>query len=603
MKIKQLYLKNFRGYSECIIPFNSDFNVIIGKNDIGKSTILEALEIFFNNEVTPISVEDLNVKATEKSITIGVSFEVDVDEEIIIDDTIKTTLYKESLLNSNGHLEIRKVWDCSAEKLSAKSLSTYIFANYYQQYRNNPLINMKISQLKEKCREQNLLECVKDSRVSSHFRDVLHSQLVDKTKCELLISVDGSDDAKKIIDKLNNEFPIFALFQSDRPNKDSDKDIQDPLKLITKIAIDSVRDKLDEIVKAITEKAKIKGENTLSKLAEMNPDIASSLQPVVKTKSWESLFSFSFNADDGIALNKRGSGVRRLVLLNFFRAESEDSINDKNIIYAIEEPETSQHPDYQKMIIESLFKLSKNEGRQVIITTHSPEIAKIAGSDNLIFIKRNEQKQPYVLSDENVKLFSIKEELGILPYLSRLVICVEGQHDISFINNINQNIPELKDIIDLAKEKISIIPMNGGNLKNWIDKDYLSHSNVKEFHLYDRDSNSGSNSEQYKEYVEKINGSKPESYAVLTNKREMENYIPKCLYEEKFPDKDCSVINDWDVEDLPTFFSNKKLDESAIKGIVNGQLSRKLTKELLESINAWDEVVGWFKKMKEMYEG
>ena len=50
MTIKQLYLKNFRGYSEITIPFDDSFNMIIGKNDVGKSTVLEALEIFFSND-------------------------------------------------------------------------------------------------------------------------------------------------------------------------------------------------------------------------------------------------------------------------------------------------------------------------------------------------------------------------------------------------------------------------------------------------------------------------------------------------------------------------------------------------------------------------
>lgn len=47
MKIDSIKLKNFRGYrSETEINFN-DLTVFVGKNDIGKSTILEALDIFF----------------------------------------------------------------------------------------------------------------------------------------------------------------------------------------------------------------------------------------------------------------------------------------------------------------------------------------------------------------------------------------------------------------------------------------------------------------------------------------------------------------------------------------------------------------------------
>ena len=47
MKLKKLKLKNFRGYSYEVEIEVTDLNVIIGKNDIGKSTILEALDIFF----------------------------------------------------------------------------------------------------------------------------------------------------------------------------------------------------------------------------------------------------------------------------------------------------------------------------------------------------------------------------------------------------------------------------------------------------------------------------------------------------------------------------------------------------------------------------
>ena len=48
MKLREVILKNFRGYyDETRISIN-DLTALIGKNDVGKSTILEALEIFFN---------------------------------------------------------------------------------------------------------------------------------------------------------------------------------------------------------------------------------------------------------------------------------------------------------------------------------------------------------------------------------------------------------------------------------------------------------------------------------------------------------------------------------------------------------------------------
>lgn len=51
MKIKNIRIKNFRGYmQETIIDFN-DLTVFVGRNDAGKSTILEALDLFFNDGV------------------------------------------------------------------------------------------------------------------------------------------------------------------------------------------------------------------------------------------------------------------------------------------------------------------------------------------------------------------------------------------------------------------------------------------------------------------------------------------------------------------------------------------------------------------------
>ncbi len=50
MKIKSLSIKYFRGYKDKVTIEISDLCVLVGKNDIGKSTLLEALEIFLTKE-------------------------------------------------------------------------------------------------------------------------------------------------------------------------------------------------------------------------------------------------------------------------------------------------------------------------------------------------------------------------------------------------------------------------------------------------------------------------------------------------------------------------------------------------------------------------
>ena len=63
MKIKSMKVKNFRGYSDETIVNFDDLTVIVGKNDVGKSTILEALDIFFNDGkgVVKIDKTDVNI--------------------------------------------------------------------------------------------------------------------------------------------------------------------------------------------------------------------------------------------------------------------------------------------------------------------------------------------------------------------------------------------------------------------------------------------------------------------------------------------------------------------------------------------------------------
>lgn len=57
MKIESLKLKNFRGYKEEIEIKFDDLTVLVGKNDVGKSTILEALDIFFNEGKGAVKID------------------------------------------------------------------------------------------------------------------------------------------------------------------------------------------------------------------------------------------------------------------------------------------------------------------------------------------------------------------------------------------------------------------------------------------------------------------------------------------------------------------------------------------------------------------
>jgi predicted ATP-dependent endonuclease of OLD family len=381
MKLSKLKIKNFRGYKDEVDIEFGNLTAFVGKNDIGKSTVLEALDIFFNEGkgVVKFDKDDINKQASDddNKVVFTACFE-DLPTSIVIDSTNETTLQAEYLLNSNGQLEIIKypTAGTTADKV-------FIKANHPTNSNCSDLLLKKQKELQKIIRD-NSISCddqtknaVMRTAIWNHFSSdlQLNEIEIDATK----------EDAKAIWDKIANYLPVYSLFQSDRKNCDGDSEVQDPLKEAVKqiLSDENICNKFNEIATEVKTKLQDVSDRTLAKVREMNPEIANSLSPVIpETKSlkWAEVFkSVSIAGDENIPLNKRGSGVKRLILLNFFRAEAERRKTEKgvpSIIYAIEEPETSQHTEHQKKLIAAFLELANADSTQVIITTHSAALVK-----------------------------------------------------------------------------------------------------------------------------------------------------------------------------------------------------------------------------------
>ena len=346
MKIDSVTLSNFRGYkNETTILFN-DLTVFVGKNDAGKSTVLEALDLFFNDGKGVIKYDraDINVDNADNEFVIGVTFG-DLPERVIVDATFQTTLTDEFLLNKNGKLEVIKKYNgskCTGVLLKAFHPTNPQCADLHLKKRN---------ELKTIIRDQGI-QCNNTTINSIMRKAIWKSCETDLQQDEVYIDVTAGEDTKKIWVKLSTFLPLYSLFQSDRQNSDGDKEIQDPLKAAVALYFQDaeLQQTLNEVAEKVETRLKEVADRTLAKLREMDPNVANSLKPVIpatESLKWADVFkSVSITADEDIPINKRGSGVKRLVLLNFFRAEAERRQQDGNhtgIIYAIEEPETSQH--------------------------------------------------------------------------------------------------------------------------------------------------------------------------------------------------------------------------------------------------------------------
>lgn len=598
------YLKDFRGFNEIEIEFHPNMNVIIGRNDVGKSSILDALNMFFNDEVKP-DVSDCNIRSHDKKIVVTAFFQLDENDQIVIDATNPTSLTEEFLLNKDQLLEIRKVISADGKSISKSNVSVYLNA-YHPKIFDEPLITKTLAELKEIFAQyEDQIPHPVNKTKKAEIRKALFSHLLsDQTEFEeMLINIkDIQEEGLKTWEKLKENLPLYTLFQADRTNNDSDKEVQDPMKAITKEVLAELEPMLNQIRDEVVRRVEEIGKETIEKLKDINEEISNQLKTVPDLKNWDSVFKFSLDTDDGIPLNKRGSGVRRLILLSYFRAQAEKSAEKtgkKTIIYAIEEPETSQHPDYQKMLIESMIKISHQPNRQIFITTHTPEIAQMVDKSSLILIKKGQDGIPFVVDDEDVKIREIVKTLGILPTIhSRLVICVEGKNDANFLMNINQAIPEYREIFNLEKADISIYDVGGGKLINWINEDHFRKSNIKEFHLYDNDE------PKYRALVTKMREENDgRRTGMITELREMENYIPIPILEEAFncdlkKYKDC-----WKNFDVAKHLSQVCTDdEKKIKSLINGRLVKQITAESLREHGVFDEIKQWFVEIKKLYD-
>ncbi|RKY89485.1 hypothetical protein DRQ11_00905 [candidate division KSB1 bacterium] len=619
MKLSRLRIRNFRCFKDEIAIDFEDITALIGKNDSGKSTILEALDIFLNDRDP--DKDDASKHGDPKDLTIICEF-TNFPNELILDDASPTTLEEEFLLNGEGKLEIHKRYSGDLQKPKCKSISAY--ALHPTINRADDLLQLKNTELKRRARELGIDISSIDQRVNAQIRKAIREHFND-LQLQLSMIPLNDDNAKKIWTELRKYLPAFALFKSDRQSTDQDPEAQDPLKAAVKEAIKSKESELSKIMEYVEREVKRIADATLSKLREMDPSLATELNPKFVQPKWDSLFKASITSDDDIPINKRGSGVKRLILLSFFRAKAEQIAKEtghSSIIYAIEEPETSQHPHNQRMLLRALVDLSSEA--QVTISTHTPMLARSLPDTCLRYIHVNDDKSREILigGPDTNKLFA--ESLGVLPDNNvKLFIGVEGPNDINFLQNIASALRrDGSDILDLEKleldGEIIFFPLGGNNLALWTSR--LQALNGPEFHLCDRDT-MPPDPPKYKDYINQVNV-RDGCIAICTSKKEIENYLHKDAIMAAYKELGINITIDSNFgpfDDVPEHIARlvheasgsqntwdnldeekKKEKESKAKRVLCSRATKFMTRAMLDEIDPNGDVLSWFEEMKNL---
>ncbi len=522
MRLESVSIANFRCYQQEVTVWFNDLTTFIGKNDIGKSSVLEALEIFFNNETVKIESGDANVYSGDTKVSITCEFS-ELPPSLTLDAGAATTLAAEYLLTAAGTLKIRKVFDCKTAKPTEE---VSLLAHHPTAPGVDNLLDLKERDLQVLVKKKELDVPLKGN---PGMRQALWLSEPNLQLAEVAIPLSkGKEDGKKIWDQLQAHLPMFALFQSDRNSKDSDGEVQAPMMAAVTQALTELQAEINAIQTKVRQKTEEIASLTHDALKTIDPNLAKELTPQFTPPTqakWKGLFSVNMETDDGIPLNKRGSGIRRLILVSFFKAAAERRLasgdKTRSIIYAIEEPETAQHPNNQKILIESFKALAGDDGCQVILTTHSPGFAAELPTDSIRYVTRDLAKKPCVESGVDV-FESVAAALGLVADSRvKVLICVEGPTDIDALKCLSralhiadQSLPDLS-----SDRRFAFVPSGGSTLQHWVAGRYLADLGRKEAHIYDSDV------PDYGAAVGAVNARQDGSWATQTLKHEIESYL------------------------------------------------------------------------------
>jgi len=525
VRINSIVIKNYRPFRLLEETCIGNLTTLVGRNDSGKSSILRALKLFFNDKAK-VEEDDIHDGARDEDVVIEITFS-SLPDEIEFEDGVLTTFKEEMLLDKNDLLRIRKIF---LNKELGKPKNLLITQDFQDSFYSG-LINLKESSLNSKCKDKGL-DFSRSGRgiTNKEKREALRNYARDNNVSIEEVKFEPNTKIWKIIKSLFPEFDLFetetktaigeASFQSHfRPivkNAAEDRNVaeaKEHFKGAIKTALQREVDKIFTIFKRHT--------NDLSQLSVM---------PVFL---WEKAVNFSICGLDHYGINKplekRGSGMRRLLMVSFFQYLVEKREEEPSkFVFGIEEPETNLHPGLQRELLCSLQDLS-DLGYQIILTSHSPVFAGGTPKEDLTLIKR-EGPIAKAFRIPELDMFQVAEELGIEPsdQITGYDACifVEGIGDINFWKKIARTLKEAGYIPQTFEDtNIGFIPYGGANLKSWISIRAMRRINRKFCVIMDSDKK---NSEQ-KVCQRKINWKKEfekeGGVCFILRKREIENYI------------------------------------------------------------------------------
>jgi len=528
MKVHSVYVENFRPFKKLEEMRTGFLATIVGKNDVGKSNILRALEVFFA-ENPKIDESDVHDGASpDENIVIEVAFD-SLPGKIELEPGVETTLQEEMLVDRDGHLRIRKIYP----RGNPGKFDIVLIAQDFDDERFRGVASLKEKELNERCDSLDI-DVTKSGRGITNkskreaLREKAREEGIQTNRAELMLS--ARDDLWK---NINSLLPKFELFETDTKLGVGETSFQTQFKPIIKSAIEQplVVNATELLSKEIGSALQVEVDKIFEQL-QKHTDALVGLTAKPKF-SLDKSVSFDILGKDQhdveSSLDRRGSGIRRLLMVAFFKYLAEKGKSSfGDYVFAVEEPENCLHPGLQRELVSSFRKLA-DEGYQTIVTSHSPVFAGASPVEDLALIVRDKGVARAIQAPE-IDPNKVAEELGVEPAdqitCYNACIFVEGPNDILFWKTVAAKLKEGGHIGENFDDKrMGFVISGGNNLKYWIDSRGMQRLTRRFGVVVDSDKKSPQHCIPQRKLNWKQKCEEQGGKFFILRKREIENYI------------------------------------------------------------------------------
>lgn len=394
MGIQKIKITNFKCYKECYeVTFQKGFNILVGRNEVGKSTILEAINLAFTGYYQGHSVKrDLTQYLFNKEAVDDYIKAIKHSNEIIALPKIEIEVYLDSLGDTSEFMG-------NGNSDKTDDAEGFIFCISY------------------------------DDHYADSFKDLWKNRHVELTSLPLeYYDVKWVSFARKRITPRDIRIKC-SLIDSSRPSYRSVSDVY-----VSRILTNSLND--NDKISLARERRKL---SSMFSNSENVCEINSRLQEdklmqehhislgvdVGSSSEWENALVALSN---GIPFPFIGKGTQCILKTKMsIITNSEGSSGESNIIL-IEEPESHlSHGNLQKLLADIQ---KEAENKQIIISTHSSYVANRLGLENVTVLGGDHPLSFSQLSEDTYNYFKKLSGYDTLRYiLSNKAILVEGPSD------------------------------------------------------------------------------------------------------------------------------------------------------------------------------